>query len=340
MRNVVVGLVAGLSMVAAWGCSGPAQPEPWRAPPGEAGVVHPLVFDGGVSPAAHDFVIVIANVVDKNGLECNANLIAPNLLVTARHCVANLTGTQSCTPSGTQPTHFKTDFAPDHFSFSRDAYRQKPIAVHATQLIVPPGRSLCAADIAFVVLDKPITDIAPASVATAAPVVGDSLTVIGTGEVDSQGDFPDARQERSGVIITSVGPVDLHDGGPETAISVGEVATTPAFCHGDSGGAALSTRGELVALVSRTADCVNGPDVLTTVSAHADLLAQARAAASPQATADAGAGADAGSPVDPVSKSSAGCAVGSHTDDDRILAILWLSALLAAAVYRRTRKAV
>src|SRR5512142_3394824 len=51
---------------------------------------HAAIVGGTPSDASQDFVLVIANLVDPQGLECNAELVAPNLLVTARHCVAQL----------------------------------------------------------------------------------------------------------------------------------------------------------------------------------------------------------------------------------------------------------
>ncbi len=319
-------------------CSDRTQPVGTRAM-GTASV-HPLIFDGGASPASHDYVIVIVNAVETNGLECNAILVAPNLVMTARHCVANLAGTSSCRASGPQPIHFHSDFPPEHLTFTRDAYLQKKfVGVHGTQIVAPEGNTLCAEDIAFVVLNKPITDVTPAVVGKTAPSVGDLLTVIGTGEVDAQGDFPDTRQERAGVAVTSLGPVELMDGGADTVVSAGELATTPVFCHGDSGGAAISSGGEVVAIVSRTSDCANGPDVFTTVAAHADLFAKALAAANPS-SADAGDAPDASDVVAaPTSTTSGGCALTAARGEDGLGAGTWLLAAVAVLSLRRRGRA-
>ena len=61
------------------------------------------IIGGEPSDASQDFVIVIANLKDPAGLECNANVVAPNLLVTARHCVGKLdkTKTVSCNVTAT-----------------------------------------------------------------------------------------------------------------------------------------------------------------------------------------------------------------------------------------------
>jgi hypothetical protein len=319
-------------------CSQRAEPIDSRALPGAG--LRPLIFDGGPSPAAHDYVLVMANLVESNGLECNAVLIAPNLVMTARHCVANLTSTARCTAKGTQPTHFKTDFPAEHLTFARDAYLQEKLAgIHGTQIIAPEGHTLCSADIALVVLNKPVTGITPAVVAQTPAAVGDLLTVIGTGEVDTQGDFANTRQERSDVAVTHLGPIELVQGATDLAVGAGELTTTAAFCHGDSGGAAISSKGEVVGLVSRTASCADGPDVFTTVAGHADLIANAMSIAVPPAPGDAGA-ADAGEPdPTPTSTSSSGCTVSRRASGGDILAPLFavLSLLLASRLARRQK---
>ncbi len=103
-------------------------------------------------------------MTDPVGLECNANVVAPNLLLTARHCVGILDKTQpvSCSIGSAvfaSPT-VTGDYAASHFSVWHDAALTKPYGgIHATQIIDMGASTLCGADLAFVVLDQPLTDL-------------------------------------------------------------------------------------------------------------------------------------------------------------------------------------
>jgi len=265
------------------------------------------IIGGEPSDASQDFVIVIANLNDPNGLECNANVVAPNLLVTARHCVGKLDKTHpvSCDVGNAtlaSPT-VTADFPASNFTFWHDAALTNRFAgVHGVQIFDTGAPTLCGEDIAFVLLDADIA--APiASMSTDTVAVGDSLTVVGSGAIDGVGTPAPQRMQRTGVSVTAIGPTAVGS----TPVSAGELATGVAFCHGDSGGPALDAQGRIVGLVSRTSQCMTGPDVFTALSAHADLVAQALAA-SDLVVVDAGTDAPPDASIEPTS--SGGCRAG------------------------------
>jgi len=288
------------------------------------------IVGGEPSDASQDFVIVIANLVDPAGLECNANVVAPNLLVTARHCVGKLDKTQtvSCNIGSAllQSPTVTGDFPVNDFSFWRDEALTKSFAgVHAAQIFDTGSSTLCGQDLAFILLDTDI-DAPVASISTDAVAVGDVLTVVGSGAIDSQGTPATQRMQRTGVSVTTIRPAAAGS----TPVSDGELATGVAFCHGDSGGPALDAQNRIVALVSRTSNCTTGPDAFTALSAHSDLVAQALAAS--DLAPDAGADAAPDASVPP--KSSGGCSTSGTSSRTG-----WIAIAIAFVTTRARRRA-
>jgi MYXO-CTERM domain-containing protein len=137
--------------------------------------------------------------------------------------------------------------------------------------------------------------------------------------------------------------VDAGLGGP---LSDGEFVSGTAFCHGDSGGAALDQNGRLVGIVSRTGaggSCEAGPDIYTAVASHMDFLtanlpppaddAGASPNGSPTPAAESTTKADGGattyaSTVGSQSSSNSGCAVAPATRSPGN----WILALVAIAI--------
>ncbi len=306
------------------------------------------IIGGSPSDASQDFVVVIANVTDADGLECNANLVAPNLLVTARHCVAVLDKTHplACNVAGGtggSPT-VTGDYAPSHFEIAKDENLTESLGVHATAVIDSGATTLCGEDIAFLVLDNDVAGLPIAPLSASPVTVGDVVTVVGSGQIDDAGTQAPGRMQRGDVSVLGVGPTAVA--GPSEKVSVldGEFATTTAFCYGDSGGPALDGRGFVTGLVSRTPSCSGGPDVFTSVAAHLDVVQQAfDAAGVPFVPGGADAGADAGDAtetgdVEDVATASSGCAVGARDGRGTSSASAVALALAALAVARARRR--
>lgn len=54
-----------------------------------------------------------------------------------------------------------------------------PVDARVSRVLVPEGANLCGADVAVLVLDRPLRGITPLAVETRAPRAGDAVTVVG-----------------------------------------------------------------------------------------------------------------------------------------------------------------
>lgn len=224
---------------------------------------------------------------------CSGALVAPNLVLTARHCVSKMvTNTVVCTDRGTSANgaHLGDDFPTDAihvFVGEQPDFRSAPAAT-ATAILHPEGTSLCNSDIAFIVLDA-----TPAG-ATTLPVrldkgvqASEQIRAIGYGKTDVAAG-PGKRMRRDGVGILEVGAKLTAS---DTALGNHEFEVGQSICQGDSGGPSISeTTGAVVGIVSRGADCTqNFGHVYTQTAGFESLFAQALTAANTTMVSEDGA---------------------------------------------------
>lgn len=173
---------------------------------------------------------------------CSATLIAPNVVLTALHCVSDFNDTaefrcrsdgslDSVPPAGV----IGAPLDPATVQIRAGAtYTERPDAL-GSRVFGSNSTHICRHDIAVVVLDRDL-EAAVSPLRFARPTnVGEVMTVIGYGINETPFE---SRFERSGVRVLAVGEVDGRAGvgaaAPDTFV-LGEGA-----CRGDSGGPALS----------------------------------------------------------------------------------------------------
>jgi hypothetical protein len=227
--------------------------------------------------AARGVVAVATRHPDDGSMTlCSGALVAPNLVLTARHCVSrSLTATPACDTRGASHNgdHLGADEDPSsiaiyigtHVDLAVDSPR-----AYASKTIHPTTRVLCDSDVAFLVLDRPLEGIQFLSMRLDTGVQeGDFIVPIGFGG-GFVGDIG-TRVPRDATLVLAVGPG--HNSSTGAVLGPREFEVDEATCRGDSGGPALDARsGEIVGVVSRGRSCFSdGNHVYTRIDAYASL---------------------------------------------------------------------
>ncbi|MBV9949061.1 MAG: trypsin-like serine protease, partial [Myxococcales bacterium] len=114
-------------------------------------------IQGGTNDTTHSFAVgVIVSQGNNTGQValCSGALLAPNLVATARHCVAALTSTAvNCSTS-----MFGAVTAPGNVTVTTDAdLRTRTTRFRVSQIVVPSGAnqtSVCGNDLALLILSQ------------------------------------------------------------------------------------------------------------------------------------------------------------------------------------------
>jgi secreted trypsin-like serine protease len=234
-----LGVAGALALSTACGASGatssadPASDEPTNGPDVS---IDQAVVHGAADRGRHPAVLALLAEDPSGTALCTGALVAPDLVLTARHCVSYLRSEAVQCP--TKSKQITGDRSPSSITVLRgdDVRTAQPIA-RGAEILAPKTDVLCANDIALLRLDRPIHDLAPMRVARGAPIAGHTITAVGYG-LTSSGGTAGAKRFRSGISILRVGAAEFI---------VGE-----ATCSGDSGGPAIDEHtGEILGVVSR-----------------------------------------------------------------------------------------
>ncbi len=211
---------------------------------------------------------------------CSGALVAPNLVLTARHCVSRaMTATPACDAHGTSHNgvHLGNDEDPSHIAIYAgthvDVAGDEPRA-YASKTIHPTTRVLCDSDVAFLVLDRTLDDVQVLPMRLDAPVeTGEYVMPVGFGG-GFIGDVG-TRVPRPASPVLAVGPG--HNSSTGAVLGPREFEVDEATCRGDSGGPALDVlSGQVVGVVSRGRSCFSdGNHVYTRIDAYAPLAREA-----------------------------------------------------------------
>jgi S1-C subfamily serine protease len=210
---------------------------------------------------------------------CSGALVAPNLVLTARHCVSRaVTATPSCDARGRSHNgdHLAEDVDPAAIAIYTGTHVRPDVdvpAARAVRTLHPTGQVLCDADVAFLVLDRPILNAAVLSMRLHSPVeTGDVIMPVGFG--GGVQNVVGLKVARAKSTILATGP--SANAATGAVLGPREFEVDRATCRGDSGGPAIDVMtGEIVGIVSRGGSCsATGNHVYTRVDAY-KRLAQA-----------------------------------------------------------------
>lgn len=241
-------------------------------------------IQGGTLDTTSNNVVAILIGAGQGGI-CTGSLIAPNLVLTARHCVAALSQASlddcSAQPFGaTFPVgSFRITNSPSAAAAVYGGASQWPTVNNTTwftgaAISFPPtpGNTICGGDLALIRLSANIDNVCPLIPRVDSQLGTNELyRAVGYGVTSPNGQRAGTRYSVSGMTVFCAGNC------AEASISdpyewVGGAQAAKGACQGDSGGPAIDSIGRVTGAVSRGGESACNVAVYSGVFGHAQWI--------------------------------------------------------------------
>lgn len=243
MKVLAFGTAALMAVVLAAGCSSGDGASSQQVQP----------VQGGQVDTTHDFAVgvCVGNGPGQCQLLCSGALIAPNLVMTARHCVDQSPQQIDCTSASTV---FGSQYAGPSAFWITTYYQmfQSTQGWHqAKQIYTTPGTKVCGNDMALIELANNVSQ-AEAGGSFVTPVVQYSMTdhtrysttvtAIGYGDTSATTQDAGTRHILQSISLVCIPGDPVIDCGQQSQIAANEFVSGDSTCEGDSGSSAYEQK--------------------------------------------------------------------------------------------------
>lgn len=223
---------------------------------------------GGQADPDHTSVLGMFTMHQYGGGMCSATLIAPNLVLTARHCIAPILGESEYVICGQSAFGLPYDgnnvFVTNDLEMSQSSQNWW----QGQEVRVPSeGNDTCGFDVALVILEKPVPESVTKPLVPRIdiePEPNELYQAVGYGSTGYT--YGGSRMVR-GNLHVQCGPGSCGGYGIESTEWLGETG----ICQGDSGGPALDMNDKVIGVVSRGSQGCDTP-IYGSVTAWRDWI--------------------------------------------------------------------
>ncbi|WP_437278041.1 trypsin-like serine protease [Sorangium sp. So ce375] len=240
-----------VTLILALGLAATACSSAWDEPTDPIGEARDAIQDGYLD---NDDRAVVGIYNEEIGAICTGSLIAPNVVLTARHCVSDmaneLNGQITCRSTRFTDTHLAR-----RIFVTTDAEIGTFARYYAgSEIVLLPGGEtdeFCGNDQAILILAEPIPE------SEAVPLVprvdlplqeGEEYYAVGFGATNDESAGAGLRRRRDRLFIDCVA-----DGCPSSLVKATEWVGDTGICEGDSGGPSLDLMQRVIGVTSRGA---------------------------------------------------------------------------------------